>query len=194
MNHPRDTPESWPVVATRDIHRDDWVVALRADDITRPEGGEPFERLVVEHPGAAVVFAVDEQERVLVMTQYRHAVGLRIVQLPAGLIDADGENALEVAQRELREEAQYAAAQWQPLASYLVSPGITNERYHLFLARGLSHADRGDFELAHEELDMGSYWVPFEELLYAVLDGELVDGALTGAVLAYDARKRRGLL
>lgn len=190
----RDTPETWPVVSTRDIHRDAWVVAVRADEITRPEGGKPFERLVVEHPGAAIAFAVDDQERALVMTQYRHAVGLRIVQLPAGLIDAEGEEAIDVARRELREEAEYAASEWVPLASYLVSPGITNERYHLFLARGLSREGRGDFELAHEELDMQTAWVPVEELLGAVLAGELSDGALTAAVLAYDARKRRGLL
>lgn len=190
----RDVPESWPVVATRDIHRDGWVVALRADDITLPQGGEPFERLVVEHPGAAIAFAVDDEERALVMTQYRHAVRQRIVQLPAGLIDAEGEDPLDVAQRELREEAEYAATDWRPLASYLVSPGITDERYHIYLARGLSQASRGDFELEHEELEITTAWVPVGELLDAVFDGRLSDGALTAAVLAYDVRKRRGEL
>lgn len=190
----QDRPESWPVVSTRDIHRDSWVVALRADEITLPDGGEPFERLVVEHPGAAIAFAVDEQERALVMTQYRHAVRQRIVQLPAGLIDGEGEDPLEVAQRELREEAEYAATDWRPLASYFVSPGITDERYHLFLARGLSPASRGDFELAHEELEITTAWVPVEELIRGVFDGRFSDGALTAAVLAYDVRKRRGEL
>lgn len=190
----RDVPEAWPVVSSRDLHRDDWVVALRADDITLPEGGTPFERLVVEHPGAAIAFAVDEQERALVMTQYRHAVKQRIVQLPAGLLDAAGEDPLDVAKRELREEAEYAAEHWQPLASYLVSPGITDERYHLYLARGLSQESRGDFELEHEELEITTAWVPIEELMEGLFDGRFSDGALTAAVLAYDVRKRRGEL
>lgn len=189
---PQDLPESWPVVATRDIHRDAWVVAVRADDITLPSGGEPFERLVVEHPGAALVLAVDDDERALVLTQYRHAVQQRVVQLPAGLIDGHDEDPLDVAKRELREETEYAATDWRPLASYLVSPGITNERYFVYLARGLSRASRGDFELAHEELDMATAWVPVEDLIAGVFDGRLSDGGLTTAVLAYDARKRRG--
>lgn len=188
----RDVPESWPVVATRDIHRDGWVVALRADEITLPHGGKPFERLVVEHPGAAIAFAVDEQERALVMTQYRHAVQQRIVQLPAGLLDGEDEDPLDVAKRELREEVEYAATDWLPLASYLVSPGITDERYYIYLARGLSHESRGDFELEHEELEITTAWVPVDELIQGVFDGRFSDGALTTAVLAYDARKRRG--
>lgn len=188
----QDAPESWPVVATHDIHRDEWVVAVRADDITLPTGGEPFERLVVEHPGAALALAVDDDERALVMTQYRHAVQTRVVQLPAGLIDAHGEDPLDVAKRELREEAEYGATDWRLLASYLVSPGITNERYFIYLARGLAPASRGDFELEHEELEITTAWVPIEELIHGVFAGRLSDGGLTAAVLAYDARKRRG--
>ena len=63
-SHPplRDEPGSWPVVESRDLHRDEWVVALREDRITVPDGsGEPFRRLVLEHPGAAIVLAVDDQ-------------------------------------------------------------------------------------------------------------------------------------
>ena len=96
-----DIPESWPVVSSEDIHRDGWVVALRSDRINRPghEDEEPFRRLVVEHPGASVVLALDEEERALVITQYRHPAKRRFVELPAGLIDYPGEDPLDVAVR-----------------------------------------------------------------------------------------------
>jgi 8-oxo-dGDP phosphatase len=189
-----DAPESWPVVSSRDLHRDDWVVALRQDRITRPEGGEPFNRLVIEHPGAAIVLAVDDEHRVLVQSQYRHAVQQRMVQLPAGVLDHPGESPLEVAKRELREEAEYAAASWTPMLSYAVSPGMTEQTFHLFLARDLTPASRGDFELRHEELDLVTEWVRFTDLLDDVVSGRVRDGGLVTAVLAYNVMSRRGQL
>ena len=103
-----DTSGSWPVTASRDLYRSDWVMALRADRVRRPgaQGEEPFERWVFEHPGAVIVLAVDDQERVCCLRQYRHAVGGRLVELPAGLRDTAGEDPLETARRELREEAE----------------------------------------------------------------------------------------
>lgn len=188
-----DSDESWPVAESADLHRDDWVMALRADRITRPghESETPFRRLVLEHPGAAVVLAVDAEERALVLTQYRHPARRRLVELPAGLIDAEGEDPLDVAQRELREEAAYAAAEWRPLLATYSSPGISAERMHFFLARGLTPVDRGDFVLEHEEADMDAHWVPVDELVEAVLDGRASDAPLGLAVLAYDALRRR---
>lgn len=195
-----DVEESWPVVGTEDLHRDDWVVALRADRVTMPGGaagdpagesaGEPFRRIVLEHPGASVVLAVDGprgEERVLLVRQYRHAAQRRFVELPAGLCDGDGEDPLEVAQRELLEEAQYAAAEWTHLTSAYSSPGISAELVHYYLARGLTPADRGDFELAHEEADLEVLWAPFEKVVAGVLAGRLTDGPLAIAVLAAQA-------
>lgn len=188
-----DTDESWPVVDSVDLHRDGWVMALRADRINRPgrEDEEPFRRLVLEHPGAAVVLAVDADERALVLTQYRHPARRRFVELPAGLIDAHGEDPLDVARRELREEAAYAAADWRPLLSAYSSPGISSELIHYFLARELTPVDRGDFVLEHEEAAMEAHWVPVAELVDAVLDGRANDAPLGLAVLAYDALRRR---
>ncbi|MFT4286898.1 NUDIX domain-containing protein [Nocardioides sp.] len=195
MSEPaQDVEESWPVLGSRDIHRDSWVVAMRQDTITRPEGGEPFDRLVVEHPGAAIVLAIDDEHRVLVQRQYRHAVGMRLYQLPAGVLDEPGESPLEVAQRELREEAEYAAASWTPLLDYFVSPGFTNQRFHLFLARDLSRVGRGDFEPHHEELDLVAEWIRFTDLLDDVTSGRVRDGGLVTAVLAYNVKSRRGEL
>ena len=128
-----DTPQQWPVLATEDLHRDHWVVALRADRVQRPGAPDeaPFRRVVMEHPGASVILAVDDRERVLCLWQYRHPAGLRLVELPAGLLDGDADEApLEVARRELREEAQLQAASWTHLTSSWSSPGISQEVAH----------------------------------------------------------------
>lgn len=186
-----DVAETWPVVASTDIHRDSWVMALRRDRITRPEGGEPFSRLVFEHPGAVVVLALDAEERVLCLRQYRHPVGMRFVELPAGLLDAHGEEPLEVARRELREEAQYAAAQWDHLVSAYTSPGASTELIHYYLASDLVPEGRGEFVLEHEEADLEVLWAPYEELVEAALAGDLTNGPLLMALFAYDALRRR---
>lgn len=191
----RDRAEQWPVTASRDIHRDDWIVALREDTLHRP--GQPeqsFDRLVIEHPGAVMVLAVDGEERVCCLRQYRHVAGRRFVELPAGLCDADGEELLATAQRELREEAELEAREWRHLISVYPSVGILAEQHHIFLARGLSATSRGDFAMQHEEADLEVFWTPLADLLDAVLDGRVQQSPLAVAVLAYDALRRRGRL
>ena len=185
-----DVPQAWPVVDSEDLHRDSWVVALRADTVA-PDGadGETFRRLVLEHPGAVVMLAVDDDDRVFCLWQYRHPAQRRFVELPAGLCDgAEDEQPLDVAVRELREEAQLKASSWTHLTSAYSSPGISCEVHHLYLARGLTAADRGDFELQHEEAEMTSGWVPFDDLHTAALDGRLTDSPLVLAVLLARAR------
>ena len=183
-----DSPESWPVTATRDLYRAGWVMALREDEITAPGSAEPFARWVLEHPGAVIVLAVDDQSRAFCLWQYRHPVGRRFVELPAGLLDVEGEDPLETARRELREEARLEADVWTLLASTWSSPGISNEVMHLFLARGLHTVDDDDFVATHEEADMTSEWVPFADLVEAVLAGRLGDGPLLQTVLLAHAR------
>ncbi len=186
-----DVAETWPVTATRDLHRDGWVVALREDRITRPEHPEeePFRRLVLEHPGAVIVLAVDDDERVLCLWQYRHAARRVFLELPAGLMDGDaGESPEDVARRELREEAGLEAATWTHLTTTWSSPGISEEVMHHFVARGLHDVGRGDFEPEHEEAEMRTGWVPFTDLVDAVLDSRVGDGPLVVAVLAAQAR------
>lgn len=180
-----DRPESWPVVGSIDLHRDHWVVALRLDQVLSPDDphGEAFGRLVLEHPGAVVVLAADEDDRVLCLQQYRHPAGRAFVELPAGLLDVAGEEPLEVARRELREEAGLAARDWVLLASTYPSPGISGEVQHLFLARGLTEVDRGDFVPEHEEAVMTRFWAPFEALHRAALTGRVSDGPVVQALL-----------
>jgi len=186
-----DVEERWPVSDSVDLHRDGWVVALRADTVHA--GDAAMRRLVLEHPGAAIVLALDAHERVLCLRQYRHPAGRRFVELPAGLCDGEAdEQPLDVARRELREEAELQAETWVHLASTYASPGISAEVHHLFLARGLSHADRGDFELEHEEADMTREWVDFADLHEAVLAGAVSDGPVVQAVLLAAARGLAG--
>jgi ADP-ribose pyrophosphatase len=189
----RDVPESWPVEDSTDLHRDDWVVAFRSDRIRRPGAvdEEPFRRLVLEHPGAAVVLAVDDEDRVLCLRQYRHAAQHRLVELPAGVIDHEGEDPEQVARRELREEAALSAERWTHLLSTLSSPGYSAERIHYYLAEGLAPADRGDFVLRHEEADLETFWVPFPELVDAILAGDVTDGPVVQAVLACHLLRER---
>lgn len=189
-----DRPMSWPVVSSRDLHRDDWVVALREDVITRPDHPDEFSRISLEHPGAVIVLAVDDQERVMCLRQYRHTSGYEFVELPAGLRDADDEPAVETARRELREEAELEASHWRLLLSTFPSAGITDEVHEIFLARGLTHASRGDFEMHHEEAEMERFWVPMSELLDAVLAGRVRQGPLVQAVLAYAVLGQRHTL
>ena len=188
-----DRPGSWPVVGSTYLHEDAWVVKLREDTVHRPGHPEPtFRRLVVEHPGAAVVLAVDEQERVCCIRQYRHAAQATLIELPAGICDQVGEDPQRTAERELREEVELQATSWRHLMTLNPSAGITTELHHLYLARGLSHADRGDFELHAEEAELEQLWVPVDELVDAVLQGRIQESPMTAAVLAYDVLRRRG--
>jgi ADP-ribose pyrophosphatase len=182
-----DVPESWPVVGSRDLYRDDWVMALRLDELRHPGGGATFERLVLEHPGAVIVLAVDDRRRAYCLWQYRHPAQRRFVELPAGLLDTEGEAPEETARRELREEAGLEATSWTLLGTTWPSPGITAEVMHLYLARGLREVDH-DFERTHEEADMQGDWVPVADLLAAVLDGQVGDGPLVQALLLAQAR------
>lgn len=190
-----DREEPWPVVGSRDLHRDDWLVALR-EDVVHPPGHpeDQHHRLVLEHPGAVVVLAVDEHERVCCLRQYRHAGGGPMIELPAGLKDAAGEEPVATAARELREEAELQAGSWKELLVLSPSAGITTEVQHVFLARDLAHATRGDFEPHGEEAHMEVFWVPVHELLEAILDLRVRESPLVAAVLAYVHLKHSGRL
>jgi ADP-ribose pyrophosphatase len=189
-----DVPLSWPVVESAYLHRGDWVVSLRTDTIHRPgHPDETFSRLVLEDPGAVVILAVDDDERVVVIHQYRHPVQMRLVELPAGKLDQHGEDALDTAKRELHEEVGLRAREWRHLATTYASPGITAETHAIFLARGLESADR-DFELHHEEAELAVDRVPVDALVEAVLDGSVADAPLATAVLAYEALRARNRL
>jgi 8-oxo-dGTP pyrophosphatase MutT (NUDIX family) len=152
-------------------------------------GGGTITREYVAHTGAVAVLAIDDQERVLLINQYRQPIRTRDWEIPAGLLDVEGESPLLAAQRELAEEADISAAVWSDPITFHTSPGGSDEIIHLFEARGLSAApavhDRTD-----EEAEIELRWVPLDEAIDAVLDGRLHNGILMIALLA--ARARRG--
>ena len=188
---PAERPQTWPVRASRDIWRGEAPFAVRQDALEVPGSEETFDRLVVEHPGAVVVLAVDDSGRALVLEQYRHPLGLRLVELPAGLLDQPDEDPLEAARRELLEEGALEADRWYHLATMHTSPGICSERIEIYLAEGLTHVpDRGGFELEHEEADMTLAWVGVDDLVQGVLSGRYTDGPLQVAVLAHAVGRR----
>ena len=191
----QDEPQSWPVHDTEDIWHGPAPFGVRRDLVSVPGQEATFGRVVVEHPGAVVVLALDEDDRALVLHQYRHPTQLRMVELPAGLLDVPGEDPLLAARRELLEEGALEADEWRHLTTIHNSPGISSERIEIYLARALRQVPgRGGFELEHEEADMTEHWVPVAELVEGVLSRRITDGTLAIAVLAYavDAGLSRG--
>lgn len=159
-------------------------------DTVRYGDGEIVRQYVV-HPGAAAVVAIDDAEQVLLIQQYRHPIRRRDWEIPAGLLDVDGEPPAQTARRELAEEVDLAAASLEPLLSVYTSPGGNNEIVHIFLARGLSAAP-ASFAREEEEADIRIEWVPLGEVVDAVLAGRMRNGILVAGVLAAAERLRRG--
>ncbi|HEY3736231.1 MAG TPA: NUDIX hydrolase [Jatrophihabitans sp.] len=179
--------DGYPVLASDEVYSGR-VIGLRMDSI-RMSDGSVAQRDVVEHPGAVAVVAIDEDDprgvNVVTVSQYRHPLRLRLVELPAGLLDVDGESALLGAQRELAEEALLAADEWHVLLDIFTSPGMSNEAVRVYLARGLRPAPRpADFEVEHEELTMTVERVSLDELVRQALRGELTNAIAVAGVLA----------
>ncbi|WP_100524502.1 NUDIX domain-containing protein [Mycobacteroides abscessus] len=157
------------------------ILALRRDRVAMPGGGSAT-REVVEHYGAVAVAAVDEAGRVALVYQYRHPLGHRLWELPAGLLDIAGEHSQRAAARELLEEAGIEAGTWRVLVDAAASPGFTDEVVRVFLATGLSHPGRG--ESHDEEADMTVHWVPLSEAVSMVMAGEVVNAIAVAGILA----------
>lgn len=171
------------VVGSEDIHIGQ-VVGLRIDDVAMP-GGRTAQREVVEHLGAVAIVAVDDQHRVAMIHQYRHPIGRRLLELPAGLLDVDGEEPEVTAQRELAEEAGLAAARWHTLVDVAASAGFTDEVVRVFLARELTEVDRQIHD--DEEADIVLRWVPLADAVRMTMAGELINGATVSGILAANA-------
>jgi 8-oxo-dGTP pyrophosphatase MutT (NUDIX family) len=185
-----DAAERWPVVSS-EVLADGRLVRLRTDMVRMPDGGV-VGRDVVEHPGAVAIVALDPEERVLLIRQYRHPVGRLLWEIPAGLRDVAGEPLRVTAERELLEEAGYRAATWQVLADAFSSPGISTERLRIFVARGLAEVPQAErsYVPEHEEAHLTLAWVSLDEAVARFLAGELHNGVTAVGILsAYAARQ-----
>ena len=160
------------------------ILAMRADDVRMP-GGVTAVREVVEHYGAVAIAAVDDDGRLAMVYQYRHAVGRRLWELPAGLLDVIGEDPAVAAARELEEEAGVVARDWRVLVDAISSPGFSDEAVRIYLARGLSQVPRP--EASHEEADLVVDWIPLTEAVARVMDGRIVNAIAAAGILAAHA-------
>ena len=153
--------------------------------------GHELRRDYIDHTGAVAVVALDEDDRMLVIQQYRHPIRYRDWELPAGLLDVEGEDPLLAAQRELAEEADLVATDWSVLSEFWTTPGGSNEAIRLYLARGLSATPEA-FARSEEEADIVKRWVPLDEVVDGVLARRLQNPPLTIGALAAHASRARG--
>lgn len=152
------------------------------DDRVRYGDGE-IRRQYIAHTGAVAILALDDEQRVLLIQQYRHPIRHRDWELPAGLLDVDGEAPMAAAQRELAEEADLVADHWEPLIASWTTPGGNDELIQVFLATGISTAPSAHAR-EDEEADIRVEWVPLDAAVRAVLEGRMRNGILSIGVLA----------
>ncbi|WP_309135617.1 NUDIX hydrolase [Cellulomonas sp.] len=182
--------------AERDVVAHDVVLQGRIWDVVRDTvelGDGPAVREYVAHPGAVAVLAMDDEDRVLLQSQYRHPVRHVLWEPPAGLLDVEGEDRVVAAARELAEEADLEAGRWWRLAEFFSSPGGNDERITVFLARDLRPvAEQDRYERGEEEADLVPVWVPLEDAVTAVLEGRLRCPTTVTGVLAAAAARAQG--
>ena len=184
----RDEQVDLPVVSRKTVYNGR-VWDVRQEVVSY--AGAELTRDYVAHTGAVAVLVLDDEDRILAIQQYRHPVRLREWEIPAGLLDLDGESPLECAKRELAEEVDLVAEKWDLLAEYAPSPGGSDEIIRIYLAReprstGVTHNREG------EEIDMVQRWISLDDALESVLAGTVNNSIFTIAVLSAYASKNRG--
>jgi ADP-ribose pyrophosphatase len=185
-----DTEQSWPVSASDAKYASPYV-SLSIDTIVDPQG-EEHARAIVRPNGAVGVLAIDAEDRLLLVEQYRHPVGRRMLEIPAGTLDVKGESPLNAAIRELAEEADVVAAEWTSMLDLLATPGYSAEHWQVFSATGLSAVPALDRTVrVAEEADMSQWWLPFDQAVEAVLAGRLSDSMTVSAILAAQVLRSR---
>ena len=198
MRRPEDrrgdavAPHEYEVIASRCVF-EGRVAVMRSDQVAMP-GGVSSQRDVVELPGGVGIVALDENDRVLLVRQYRHPVRRRLWEIPAGLLDSPRESAVDAAERELFEEGHMRAAEWFTLVDTLTSPGMSDETVRIFLARDLVQVPSSERHVGvHEEVEMELAWVPLDTAVERCLSGELENGITVAGLLAARLALTRGL-
>jgi ADP-ribose pyrophosphatase len=152
------------------------LIELHSERVDFPNGGHThFD--IVKHPGGAVIAAINDQNEICLLEQWRHAIGKTIWEVPAGCLEPN-EPPLESAQRELEEEAGVTAKHWKNLGYICSSPGFSNELLYLFEARGIS---KGNLKLDEAE-QLEAHWVPLKRAYEMCKNGDIID-AKTLAIL-----------
>lgn len=160
--------------------------SVQVDTIRLPNGAQA-RREFARHPGAAAVVPVSDGA-VLLVRQNRHAVASDLLEIPAGKLDVPGEDPLECARRELREETGFEAGVFESLGVFYTSPGFTDERFYLYLATNLEQVAPAPEEDGGEPISIE--WLRLDAALDAVTAGTIVD-AKTALALALVQLRRR---
>jgi ADP-ribose pyrophosphatase len=185
-----DVAASRPVVSHDVIHAGK-IFDLVGDVVDL--GATQVLREYVSHPGAVAVIALDDDDRVLLLSQYRHPVGHELWEPPAGLRDVPDEQLVVAAARELAEEADLVAGSWWRLVEFFTTPGGSDERIVVVLARDLTPVAHGDrYTRTDEEAGMVPVWVPLDDAVDAALSGRLHSPTAVTGVLAAAAARARG--
>ena len=169
---------------------DGTIVTVRVDDVRMPDGGTA-QREVVEHVDAVAVVALDADGRVLLIEQYRHPLGRKLWELPAGLCDVDGESMPDTARRELGEETGFEAGTWHTLVDMHPTPGMCTEFTRTYLARDLRELPAQSARTS-EEAELEPTWVPLDEAVARVEAGEITNGLAVAGLLAAARARDRG--
>lgn len=182
--HPADDRLRETVVGSRTVYRGHYL-EVRVDEIQTPDGGRST-RDIVGHPGAVAIVALDPEDRLLMVRQFRLAAGRTLLEIPAGTLDRAGDGSLEdpdlAARRELEEETGFRAGSWQHLGAFWTAPGFATELMHLYLARDLvpAHDERlGPDDDERLELEH----VPWREAVAMVERGTIADAKSLVGVL-----------
>ena len=156
-----------------------------SDTFSLTPEAEPITRDYMAHPGAVAVVVLNEKNQVLLLNQYRHPVQMVLWEVPAGLLDIEGENFVVGAARELAEEADLVAAQWHVLTDYFTSPGSSSEAIRIYLARGLSMVPEDERHVrTDEEAEITFAWVDLAVAADAVLSGRIHNPSAVVGILA----------
>ena len=177
------------VILSKERKFDGVVIDVEHWKVRLPDGSEGLREIVL-HKGAAAVIPVDEQGRVAMVRQYRTpleygaqrtptAQERETLEIPAGKLDFPGEDPLECAKRELREETGLKAEEWRKLVALRTTPGFCNETIHMYMARGLSQGER---DLDDDEF-LNVEWMPIERVTNMILEGRIEDSKTIAAVL-----------
>ena len=161
------------------------VVDLRLETVTLPNGAT-VELELIRHPGAAAIVPMKDDGTVLLIRQYRHAVGGYILEIPAGKLDPD-EDPRDCAARELEEEIGLRAASLEPVITFFTTPGFTDEVIHVFKATGLTP---GTQNLGHDEV-LDVIEVPLPQAMTWIADGTIRDAKTIVGLQAVYLREAR---
>lgn len=181
-----DRPARWEIIQSETLATGR-VSNFRQDTVLTPSG-ERMQRQYVTHPGAVAIICWNDRDEIATVRQYRHPVGMEMIEPPAGLLDVTNESALAAAERELAEEVQLGATDWRVLTDLYTTAGGNQEVLRVFLARGVYHVERPDgFIVEGEEVHMQFAWLPRTELMAAVRDGRCGNPSLVVGMWALDS-------